>query len=275
MAEMQQSKEYEQPGCGLVGAFFQFGSSKTKKSSSVPAAIPIPAEKNNKTNSLNSKRNRGRSSGEMMMRFLGNSNKPPPEKQQNNFVIYKNKKQPEKRTTNSNLVLNSEYYTQKLRKVPTFTSSELSLTIHRKSNAGAGNSSASNLGNLKQNGNKKSISQDVKGSSKTLHKGISNYSTMGNILKNPNNYNKNRLDPEEIKSIGNEKFRLGKLEEALSLYNQAIALDPGKACFYSNKSAALMGLGRLVEAVFQCLEAIRIEPSYQNAHFRLARLYFR
>lgn len=273
MAEMQQSKEYEQLGCGLVGAFFQFGSSKTKKSSSVPPAIP--AETNNKTNSLNSKRNRGRSSGEMMMRFLGNSNKPPPEKQQNNFVIYKNKKQPEKRTTNSNLVLNSEYYTQKLRKVPTFTSSELSLTIHRKSNAGAGNSSASNLGNLKQNGNKKSISQDVKGSSKTLHKGISNYSTMGNILKNPNNYNKNRLDPEEIKSIGNEKFRLGKLEEALSLYNQAIALDPDKACFYSNKSAALMGLGRLVEAVFQCLEAIRIEPSYQNAHFRLARLYFR
>lgn len=274
MAEMQQSKEYEQPGCGLVGAFFQFGSSKTKKSSSVPAAIP--AEKNNKTNSLNSKRNRGRCSGEMMMRFLGNSNKPPPEKQQNNFVIYKNKNQPEKRrTTNSNLVLNSEYYTQKLRKVPTFTSSELSLTIHRKSNAGAGNSSASNLGNLKQNGNKKSISQDVKGSAKTLHKGISNYSTMGNILKNPNNYKQNRLDPEEIKSIGNEKFRLGKLEEALSLYNQAIALDPGKACFYSNKSAALMGLGRLVEAVFQCLEAIRIEPSYQNAHFRLARLYFR
>lgn len=274
MAEIEQSKEYEQPGCGLVGAFFQFGGSKTKKSSSVAAAIPIPIPSDKKDNSLKSKRNRG-SSGEMMMRFLGHNNKPPPGKKQNDFVIYKNKSQQEKRTTtNSSLVLNSEYYTRKLRRAPTFTSSELSLTIHRKSNS-FGASSAGNLGNLKQSGNKKSISQDVKGSSKILHKGIGNYSTMGNILKNPNNNNYSRLDPVEIKSIGNEKFRLGKLDEALSLYNQAIALDPYKACFYSNKSAALMGLGRLVEAVFQCLEAIRIEPSYQNAHFRLARLYLR
>lgn len=288
MAETLQSKEYEPAGCGLVGAFFQFGGSKTKKAS----VAAIPAD----NNSLNSKRSRG-SSGEMMG-FLDTSMssvkpKPPlkmgynkPSEKQK-FVI---KKQQERRTTSS-LVVNSEY-AQRLRREPTFSSSELSVTIHRKSSA-SGSSLyrasagsvllAGHLGNLKQSGNKKSTTHVIKGSSKTLHKegnGSGNYGTMGNILKKSNNTHSssnpnNRLDPEELKSIGNEKFRLGNLNEALSLYNQAIALDPDKASFYSNKSAALMGLGRLVEAIFQCLEAIRIEPSYHNAHYRLARLYLR
>ncbi|KAJ0580211.1 putative tetratricopeptide-like helical domain superfamily, TPR repeat-containing thioredoxin TTL1-4 [Helianthus annuus] len=43
-----------------------------------------------------------------------------------------------------------------------------------------------------------------------------------------------------------------------------------KASYKSNKSATLTSLGRLLEAVFEAREAIRLEPFYQRAHNRLA-----
>lgn len=95
----------------------------------------------------------------------------------------------------------------------------------------------------------------------------------GNIVKSP--HLRNKLDSEMLKSIGNEKYDQGKFEEALALYNRAISLDSNKASYHSNKAAALIGLGRLVEAVFACREAVRIEPCYRRAHRRLATLYLR
>ncbi|KAK1304366.1 TPR repeat-containing thioredoxin TTL1 [Acorus calamus] len=65
-----------------------------------------------------------------------------------------------------------------------------------------------------------------------------------------------RLDPEELKTMGNEEYKKG-------------------ASYRSNKAAALTGLGRLLEAVEECQEAVRIEPSYGRAHHRLATLYLR
>ncbi|KAI8550417.1 hypothetical protein RHMOL_Rhmol06G0104700 [Rhododendron molle] len=84
-----------------------------------------------------------------------------------------------------------------------------------------------------------------------------------------------KLDPEVAKSMGNEKYKQGRFEEALALYDRAISLDSSKASYHSNKSAALIGLGRLIEAAVECSEAVRIEPSYLRAHFRLATLYLR
>lgn len=85
----------------------------------------------------------------------------------------------------------------------------------------------------------------------------------------------NKLDPDVLKSMGNEHYKHGRFEEAISLYNQAIAINPKNACYYSNKSAALMSLNRLIEAVIECREAIRLDPFYHNAQYRLARLYLR
>ncbi|KAH7849491.1 hypothetical protein Vadar_018650 [Vaccinium darrowii] len=85
----------------------------------------------------------------------------------------------------------------------------------------------------------------------------------------------NNLDPEVVKCMGNEKYKQGRFEEALALYDRAISLDSNKASYHSNKSAALTGLGRLIEAAVECIEAVRIEPSYLRAHFRLATLYLR
>lgn len=75
--------------------------------------------------------------------------------------------------------------------------------------------------------------------------------------------------------MGNEDYKSGRFAEALALYDAAISIDPNKASYRSNKSAALAALGRLLEAVFECREAIRIEPHYHRAHHRLATLYLR
>ncbi|KAF9603975.1 hypothetical protein IFM89_039329 [Coptis chinensis] len=62
-----------------------------------------------------------------------------------------------------------------------------------------------------------------------------------------------RMDPEQLKMLGNEDFKEGRFAEALALYEAAIAIDP----------------------IFECREAIQIEPSYHRAHHRLATLYLR
>ncbi|KAL1225741.1 Inactive TPR repeat-containing thioredoxin TTL3 [Cardamine amara subsp. amara] len=84
-----------------------------------------------------------------------------------------------------------------------------------------------------------------------------------------------RMDPETLKIMGNEDYKNGNFAEALALYDAAISIDPKKASYRSNKSAALTALGRILEAVFECREAIRIEPHYHRAHHRLANLYLR
>lgn len=148
------------------------------------------------------------------------------------------------------------------------------------------------LGNLRQTGPRKSLeSASPHSSAKTLDylsKSLQRKSSvhsrnanMGNIIRKNSDESRqlqglgNQLDPEVFKSLGNEAFKQGRYQEALTLYDRAIALDSKKSTYHSNKSAALIGLGRLMEAIFECKEAIRIEPSYQRAHHRLAKLYIR
>lgn len=117
-------------------------------------------------------------------------------------------------------------------------------------------------------------------------------SVMGNVVKNRQNNNQQnnykakldqnsslcralstRMDPETLKMMANEDYKMGNFAKALALYDAAISIDPNKASYRSNRSAALTALGRLLEAVFECREAIRIEPHYHRAHHRLANLY--
>jgi Flp pilus assembly protein TadD len=83
------------------------------------------------------------------------------------------------------------------------------------------------------------------------------------------------VNPEEVKMLGNEQYKRGKFAEALALYERAIVLAPGQAAYHSNRAAALTGLGRLAEAVCECQEAIKLDPTYLRAHHRLGSLYFR
>lgn len=135
---------------------------------------------------------------------------------------------------------------------------------------------------------RKSISS---GSSRTESKRFSLNGVMGNIIVKPQpavkaevaqtrsrwegkavNY---RLDPEALKRMGNEEYCRGRFGEALVFYERAISADPKTPTYWSNKSAALTSLGRLLEASDACEEALRLNPTYERAHQRLASLQLR
>ena len=82
-------------------------------------------------------------------------------------------------------------------------------------------------------------------------------------------------DPEELKRAGNEQYKKGYFEEALRLYDRALLLCPDNAACRANRAAALTGLRRFGEAIKECEEAVRIDPSYGRAHQRLASLHIR
>lgn len=82
-------------------------------------------------------------------------------------------------------------------------------------------------------------------------------------------------DPEELKRMGNDCYKNGQFAEALSLYEKAIAMSPSNAAYHFNRAAAFMGLRRIVEAVRECEEAIRLDPTYVKAHHRLGSLLLR
>ncbi|KZV28914.1 Tetratricopeptide repeat-containing protein isoform 1 [Dorcoceras hygrometricum] len=181
-------------------------------------------------------------------------------------------------------------YTEQINKEPSFTLSDLSLSAvfshdQSKLNANGDMYRAStgnvmlvgHLGSLKQrHAMEKSLDGDIAATKHAINCTAVKKSTktsygFGNVVRSCGN----KMDSDALKSLGNDKYVKGRFEEALALYNQAIAIDPCNPCYYSNKSAALMGLGRLLEAIFECREAIRIAPLYHNAHCRLAKLYLR
>lgn len=82
-------------------------------------------------------------------------------------------------------------------------------------------------------------------------------------------------DPEEVRRVGNEQYKRGNFAEALGLYDRAIAMAPDDAVCRSNRAAALIGLGRLPEAVAACELAIGLDSSFGRAHQRLASLLLR
>ncbi|KAE8653906.1 Tetratricopeptide repeat-containing protein, putative isoform 2 [Hibiscus syriacus] len=93
-------------------------------------------------------------------------------------------------------------------------------------------------------------------------------SPMGNIIRKPSvEFKRFRgLDFEVLKKMGNEAYNRGRFEEALTLYEQASCLGPKKATYHCNKSAALLRLGSVMEAVVECKEAIQLDPTYCRAH---------
>lgn len=143
---------------------------------------------------------------------------------------------------------------------------------------GGGNLSANNSPRL-ESGNLGYLSKNLKEMNSSPKLGGSG--NIGNIMRrNSCEFRqiqglKGRLEPDVLKSMGNEAYKKGKYEEALALYDRAIGLDSENAVYYSNKGAALIGLDRLMEAIEECEKALKIQPSYQRAHHRLATTYLR
>jgi len=69
--------------------------------------------------------------------------------------------------------------------------------------------------------------------------------------------------------LGNTLQELGRLDEALASYNQAIALKPDYAEAHSNLGNTLHELGRLDEAEASCAQAIALKPDFAEAYYNL------
>ncbi|XVF39500.1 hypothetical protein PTKIN_Ptkin01aG0039600 [Pterospermum kingtungense] len=139
------------------------------------------------------------------------------------------------------------------------------------------------LGNSSSNATIKAVDEHELHQKTTRKNSLSKLggSVMGNILKQPSDEFKQShgpttgFDPQTLKNKGNEAYKHGRFEEALALYERAISIDSKQATYRCNKSAALLGLGRLLEAVVECKEAIQLDPTYSRAHHRLATIYLR
>ncbi|KAH0850727.1 hypothetical protein HID58_095287 [Brassica napus] len=96
-----------------------------------------------------------------------------------------------------------------------------------------------------------------------------------NVMLYGNLGNLNQSGPATTLGYGNVNSGggYGATRTNVAALRNAIAIDPNKAAYRSNKSAALTALGRILDAVFECREAIRIEPHYHRAHHRLGNLY--
>ncbi|KZV14629.1 hypothetical protein F511_41689 [Dorcoceras hygrometricum] len=116
------------------------------------------------------------------------------------------------------------------------------------------------------------------GATKPADTGASNYSRgtmVGGEYERKMGACSSSSDPEDLKRMGNDSYKKGHFEEALSLYEKAISRSPGNAAYHCNRAAALIGLRRLPEAVKECEEAIKLDPGYARAHQRLGSLLLR
>lgn len=275
MAEITDKSVEIQLGCGLVAAIFQRGNCKpikqpvsqiSTKSSAKKLAKPPPKPPSiTPGNSISHDRKHVRRSTSDGTRISSKNHS-------SNFSS----------TKKMSRVVNLAPNTQNLRRQSTVTSSDLSATVisHQKSNANGTLNRASSTGNIMLLGHLGNLKQQRIQNGPNDQKAILQKGRvlMGNIVRSQpslRSHMLNKLDPDVLKSMGNEHYKHGRFEEAMALYNQAIAINPKNACYYSNKSAALMSLNRLFEAVIECREAIQLDPFYYNAQYRLARLYIR
>ncbi|KAG6528561.1 hypothetical protein ZIOFF_010739 [Zingiber officinale] len=72
---------------------------------------------------------------------------------------------------------------------------------------------------------------------------------------------------------GNEQYKRRNYGEALRSYDKAVAMCLGNAASRSNRATALVGLGRLGEAMRECQEAVRLDPSSYRARITASLLY--
>ena len=79
-----------------------------------------------------------------------------------------------------------------------------------------------------------------------------------------------RLNPEDSAPYHNRGYaleRLGRDQEALESYDQAIRLNPEDSAPYHNRGNALGNLGRDREALESYDQAIRLNPEFAGSHF--------
>lgn len=57
-------------------------------------------------------------------------------------------------------------------------------------------------------------------------------------------------------------YSKGELAKSLELYDQAILIDPNNNVLYANRSAILLKLNRVEEAISEATHAIQLDPTW-------------
>lgn len=82
---------------------------------------------------------------------------------------------------------------------------------------------------------------------------------------------------EDIKRAGNDFMENEKYLQAIDQYSDCIKLMPNHPIFYLNRATAYMRrnwFGDMYAGLRDCQYALRLDPTYVKAHFRLARALF-
>ncbi|XP_063707185.1 small glutamine-rich tetratricopeptide repeat-containing protein alpha-like [Culicoides brevitarsis] len=80
-------------------------------------------------------------------------------------------------------------------------------------------------------------------------------------------------EAESMKNEGNRLMKEEKYQEALNMYNKAIALDATNAVFYCNRAAAFSRIGDYNRAAEDCKMSLKYDPKYSKAYGRLGLAY--
>lgn len=75
----------------------------------------------------------------------------------------------------------------------------------------------------------------------------------------------------DLKGKGNEAFKAGNMDDAIVLFTEAIAEDEGNSVLFCNRAMAFAGLDRFEESVMDAREAVRLNPKYSKAYYRLVK----
>ena len=78
-----------------------------------------------------------------------------------------------------------------------------------------------------------------------------------------------KLQANLLKDQGNELLQAGKIQEAITVYTQAIDLDPDNHVFYSNRCAAYMKHDSKSKALHDAEKCIKLAPTWSKGYVRL------
>ncbi|OAD61432.1 Mitochondrial import receptor subunit TOM70 [Eufriesea mexicana] len=139
------------------------------------------------------------------------------------------------------------------------------------------------LGYMYYKNNSKPSSEPSRGKSKNNFKKNGAPSTEKQISIDVDCLPKSTAEPEtplekaqKLKAEGNELFKIGKYDEAISHYNNAIKICPienteALATFYQNRAAAYEQLKKYSSVKADCTKALELNPRYAKALLRRAR----
>jgi len=78
-----------------------------------------------------------------------------------------------------------------------------------------------------------------------------------------------------VTNLGAASLRRGQVQEALRLFQQALALEPQAAAYHVNLATAFAQAGEQDAAIRHLNSAIEIDPSLEVAYRRLVEIYAR